>query len=61
MHVKDQNFCGPLLLLMLLLQLNPENCGFGLWHYFEAKNSVFEFDHQKINMLKSIRCSKDDV
>ena len=28
---------------------------------FKAKNRVFEFDHQLINMFDFIRCSKNDV
>ena len=28
---------------------------------FEAKNRVFEFDHQQMNMLEFVRCSKNDV
>ena len=27
----------------------------------EAKNSMFEFDYQKMNKLESIQCSKIDV
>ena len=28
---------------------------------FEAKNRVFEFDYQKMNMFEFVRCSKNDV
>ena len=28
---------------------------------FEAKNRVFEFDHQQMNMFEFVRCSKNDV
>ena len=28
---------------------------------FEAKNRVFEFDHQLINTFESVLCSKNDV
>ena len=28
---------------------------------FEAKNRVFEFDHQQMNMFKFVRCLKNDV
>ena len=28
---------------------------------FEAKNRVFEFDHQQMNTFKFVRCSKNDV
>ena len=28
---------------------------------FEAKNRVFEFDHQQMNILEFLRCSKNDV
>ena len=29
-------------------------------HSLEAKNKVFEFDYQKINMFKSVECLKND-
>ena len=28
---------------------------------FEAKNRVFEFDHQQMNLFEFVRCSKNDV
>ena len=28
---------------------------------FEAKNRVFEFDHQYMNRFEFVRCSKNDV
>ena len=28
---------------------------------FEAKNRVFEFDHQQMNMFEFVRCSKNVV
>ena len=28
---------------------------------FEAKNWVFEFDHQQMNTFEFVRCSKKDV
>ena len=28
---------------------------------FEAKNRVFEFDHQQTNTFEFVRCSKNDV
>ena len=28
---------------------------------FEAKNRVFEFDHQYMNMFEFVQCSKNDV
>ena len=28
---------------------------------FEAKNRVFEFDHQQMNTFEFVRCSKNDV
>ena len=28
---------------------------------FEAKNMVFEFDHQLMNNFEFVRCSKNDV
>ena len=28
---------------------------------FEAQNRVFEFDYQKMNTFKFVRCSKNDV
>ena len=28
---------------------------------FEAKNKVFEFDHQQTNTFEFVRCSKNDV
>ena len=28
---------------------------------FEAKNVVFEFDHQQMNTFECVRCSKNDV
>ena len=28
---------------------------------FEAKNRVFEFDHQHMNMFEFVRCLKNDV
>ena len=28
---------------------------------FEAKNKVFEFDHQQMNTFEFVRCSKNDV
>ena len=28
---------------------------------FEAKNRVFKFDYQKMNMFEFVRCSKNDV
>ena len=28
---------------------------------FKAKNRVFEFDHQQMNMFEFVRCSKNDV
>ena len=28
---------------------------------FEAKNRVFEFDDQQMNMFEFVRCSKNDV
>ena len=28
---------------------------------FEAKNKLFEFDHQQMNMFEFVRCSKNDV
>ena len=28
---------------------------------FEAKNRVFEFDHQQMNMFEFVQCSKNDV
>ena len=33
---------------------------FDVWS-FEAKNRVFEFDHQQMNMFELIQCSKNDV
>ena len=30
-------------------------------HLLEAKNSVFEFDYQKMNRFESIRCSENNV
>ena len=30
-------------------------------HSFEAKNRVFEFDHQQMNIFQFIQCSKNDV
>ena len=29
-------------------------------HSLEAKNKVFEFDNQKINVFKSVECLKND-
>ena len=28
---------------------------------FKAKNRVFQFDHQQMNMFEFVRCSKNDV
>ena len=28
---------------------------------FKARNRVFEFDHQQMNMFEFVRCSKNDV
>ena len=28
---------------------------------FEAKNRVFEFDHQQMNTFEFVQCSKNDV
>ena len=28
---------------------------------FEAKNRMFEFDHQQMNKFEFVRCSKNDV
>ena len=33
---------------------------FDVWS-FEAKNRVFEFDHQQMNTFEFVRCSKNDV